>query len=69
MKYNFNTYNNTQCRTCIWLFTGTGRTQRDIAMDNCTMCDNYNHAQTCCKCREKASDEAECPYYKENKDA
>lgn len=22
MKYNFNTYNNTQCRTCIWLFTG-----------------------------------------------
>lgn len=64
MKYNFNTYNNTQCRTCAWLYTGAGRTACDIAADNYTMCDNYNHERNCCKCREKASDGAECPYYK-----
>nr|DAF46370.1 MAG TPA: hypothetical protein [Podoviridae sp. ctsUe5] len=66
--YNFNTYSNTQCRTCIWLCTGTGSTQCDKA-NNCIVCDNYNHEQARCKCREKATDETECPYYKENKDA
>lgn len=66
MAYNFNKYAYTYCITCIWSCTGGYHTQCDIA-DNCTACDNYNHELACCKCREKASDEAKCPYYKENK--
>lgn len=61
--YNFNKYAYTYCVTCTWSCTGGYGTQCDIT-NNCTTCDNYNHEQVRCKCREKASDEAKCPYYK-----